>query len=105
VVPVVLFSLGGASAITGGVFAGLANSARGEAADLCIESDNNVWCPSAAETPINHDSTDSLLADVSFGVAAVSLIGGVVTLVIPYDTRLSASVLPGGGFLTLRGNF
>lgn len=105
VVPVVLFSLGGASAITGGVFAGLANNARGEAADLCIESDSNVWCPSAAETPIKHDSTDSLLADVSFGVAAVSLIGGVVTLVVPYDTRLTASLLPGGGFLTLRGNF
>lgn len=48
----------------------------------CTAVGDQTYCPESASTALQRDHTDSLLADVFFGVAAASAIG-VVTLVLP----------------------
>lgn len=103
--PLVLFGVGGASAITGGVFGGMAGGARKEAAGLCVGSGDSMVCTEAAATALATDRQDSLIADICFGVAIASAAGGVVTMVLPHNTSLGASWLPGGGSLSLQGRF
>lgn len=103
--PFVLFGVGGASAITGGVFGGMAVGARSDAGGACTAVGDQTYCPESASTALQRDHTDSLLADVFFGVAAASAIGGVVTLVLPQHTALGATWIPGGGTFTFQGHF
>lgn len=103
--PFVFFGIGGASAITGGVFGGLAGGARADAKADCVDSGGSTLCPASAQTAIATDHRDSLVADICFGVAIASAAGGVITLVLPQNTALGATWLPGGGALSLKGRF
>jgi tetratricopeptide (TPR) repeat protein len=101
--PIVLFGVGGGSLVVGGVFGGLAGAARGNAAELCMETASGTWCQQEAAQALQADKTDSLIADIGFAVAAAGIAGGVITLVLPQDTRLSLGAAP--GMLTLKGSF
>lgn len=105
VLPWVFLGVGGASAVTGGVFAGLAGADRSEAKGLCVDSGGNVYCPTEAASALGGDRRNSLIADIAFGVAGAGVLGGVLTFVLPVNTSVGATWLPGGGAVSLGGRF
>lgn len=105
VLPWVFLGVGGASAITGGVFAGMAGADRTEAKGLCVEDGGNVFCPTEASGALAGDRRNSLIADIAFGVAGAGVLGGVLTFVLPVNTSVGATWLPGGGAVSLGGRF
>jgi tetratricopeptide (TPR) repeat protein len=105
VLPWVFLGVGGASAVTGGVFAGLAGADRSEAKGLCVDGGGNVYCPTEAASALGGDRRNSLIADIAFGVAGAGVLGGVLTFVLPVNTSVGATWLPGGGAVSLGGRF
>ncbi|HND30092.1 MAG TPA: hypothetical protein PLA94_08825, partial [Myxococcota bacterium] len=105
VLPWVFLGVGGASAITGGVFAGMAGADRTEAKGLCVDSGGSVYCPTEASAALAGDRRNSLIADIAFGVAGAGVLGGVLTFVLPVNTSVGATWLPGGGAVSLGGRF
>lgn len=107
VLPIVLFGVGGAGLATGGVFGALALSARADAEAACVSSAAGYICSSAASDAIAADKTRSLVADIGFGVGALGLIGGVVTLVIPDRpaTAMNLGVSTDGSRVYVSGRF
>ncbi len=105
VLPWVFLGVGGASAVTGGIFAGMAGADRTEAKGLCVENGGNVFCPTEATDALAGDRRNSLIADIAFGVAGAGVLGGVLTFVLPVNTSVGATWLPGGGAVSLGGRF
>lgn len=105
VLPWVFIGVGGASAVTGGVFAGMAGADRNEAKGLCVDNGGSVYCPTEAGSALAGDRRNSLIADIAFGVAGAGVLGGVLTFVLPVNTSVGATWLPGGGAVSLGGRF
>ena len=117
--PIALYAVGGVGLGAGALFGLNARGARAEAEALCVGGDAGALCPAGAADALAQDKRSSLLADLSFGVGAVGLIGGTLTLVLGGETGataglglapglgsgLSFGVLPGGGSVTLSGSF
>jgi tetratricopeptide (TPR) repeat protein len=108
VVPITLYSVSGASAIFGAVFALRAQSARKEAATLCTTGDA-IYCPTTAEPALAQDRVSSWLADGGFGLAIGCAVAGTTVAVISKhrsnQTTLSVAPTFGGGRLGLSGRF
>lgn len=101
--PTVLYGISSAAVLTGTVFAIQADQARNEATTHCSTGDA-VFCQDSALGPIGRDWTFSIIADSSFGLAGVSVVGATVWMILdnkPSNLRLSPS-LQG---LHLRGQF
>ncbi len=121
VLPIALYAVGGVGLGAGALLGLNARSARAEAEALCVGGDAGALCPAGAADALAQDKRSSLLADLSFGVGAVGLIGGTLTLVLGGETGaaaglglvpglglapgLSFGVLPGGGSVKLSGSF
>ena len=103
--PVVLYSVAGAAAINGAVFAIQANGARQSAAELCSQ-DDAVYCPRTAAQHINNDWLYSVVADVSFGVAGTVAVGATLWMIMHNRRQTAAlTVVPLGNGLGLAGRF
>ena len=102
--PLVLYGLAGAGAISGTVFAFRAESARQEAAGLCSTGDA-VFCPSSAAGVLARDSTSSLVADISFGVAGAALAGGTIWMFSSKPRGTGVQLVPVGNGLSVQGAF
>jgi tetratricopeptide (TPR) repeat protein len=102
--PVVLYSLAGAGAVAGVVFAFRADSARMEAAELC-SSDDAVFCRSSASEALMVDQTSSLIADGSFGFAGLAVVTGTVWMFASNGRQTAVRVGPVGRGIGLQGVF
>jgi len=102
--PVVLYSLAGAGAVVGTVFALNASRARLETAALCSQGDA-IFCRDTAATYINQDWLYSLIADTGFGVAGVAAVGGTVWMVLDNSNPNQVSVGAGLNGIHVRGRF
>lgn len=101
--PTVLYGISSAAVLTGTVFAIQADQARNEATTHCSTGDA-VFCQDSASGPIGRDWTFSLIADSSFGLAGIAVVGATVWMILdnkPSNLQLSPS-LQG---LHLRGQF
>ena len=101
--PTLAYSVGGVAIATGGVFAIKAQQARVSAASLC--SDGAGFCPRSAAPYINDDGTYSMLADTSFAVGGLALVGATVWMVVNNRAAAGVRVLPTGNGLGLVGSF
>ena len=88
---------------SGTIFGVRALDARAEAADQCEVVADNTWCPSTAKAALDRDRSSALVADITIGIGAAALAGGVVTLLVPLD--LGIAIGPGGGALSVGGTF
>ena len=59
--------------------------------------------PSTAKAALDRDRSSALVADITIGIGAAALAGGVVTLLVPLD--LGIAIGPGGGALSVGGTF
>ena len=101
--PTIGYGLGGVALVTGGVFAMKAQQARASALDLC--SDGARYCPRSAAKHINDDAFYSLMADTSFAVGGLALVGATVWMVVDNRQTSSVQVVPFGRGLGLTGRF
>ena len=83
---VVLMGVGGGLLATGGALAGIALTARAEAAAQCKDLGDSVLCPVAAEAALDRDARLSLGSDIAFGIGAGVAATGLV-LVLAQLTR------------------
>lgn len=107
--PIVLFSTGGAFLVNGVVMSVLASNAKSDAEALCVSQGSGLYCPEEADSALSRQKTFAALADASYVVGALGVVGGIVTLVLPKskkNTQLGVSHLPSGGALVrLSGEF
>ncbi len=112
--PIVLMGAGLAGVATGGVFTGLAMSARSDAAALCAASGDDILCPLEAQTALDDDRTYSIVSDVSMiaggAVAATGLVLAIVDGVQRKQktgtaVRIIPSAGPEGGSVLLIAEF
>lgn len=105
--PLATYVFGGVGVVGLGVGSGFgvgAISARGEAERACLVYDDAKLCPSSAADSIKKDRLDSLVADISLGVGAASLVTAVIFAFV--DQPVALVPLPsGGGLLTAGGRF
>jgi hypothetical protein len=103
-----LYVVGGGALIAGGVFAFKANKSRQSAGALCREN-GVVYCPRTAAQHINDDWMYSTLADISFGVGGIAVVGTTLWMLIANGQSTGHSsalqVVPMGHGLGLAGNF
>ncbi len=99
----VLGGVGIGGLAVGTVFGLEAVGARSEAEGLCLSQGEETLCPDGASTAIRKDRTDSLVADISFGVGAASAVSAVVFALL--DAPIGFAPLPGGAMMTLGGRF
>jgi len=96
-----LLYLGVGAGVTGLTFGYLSLAAAEAATKLCSESTKT--CTSEYDDKRSSATTSALVADIAFGVAALSFIGFVL---LPKHVKVSAAPLPGGGgFATAGGTF
>jgi hypothetical protein len=79
----VLVGVGAAALATGAYFGVSALGARDDAKQSCADAPAGLTCWGTAEQPIARDRRDSLIADVSFAVAAVAVASGAYLLLRP----------------------
>lgn len=103
--PIVLLSAGGASVVTGTIFGVRALDARADAADSCASSGDATYCTGEARDALARDRSSALVADLTIGLGALAVAGGVVTLIVPLPLQVGGSVGPGGGMLSVGGTF
>jgi HEPN domain-containing protein len=104
--PLATYVFGGvgvAGLAVGGVFGVGAITARGQAEGLCVLHEGTTLCPASAGEFIQKDKVDSLVADISLGVGAASLVTAVVFAFV--DEPVGVAPLPGGGMVTFGGRF
>lgn len=102
ILPIALFTAGGAGIVTGTVFGLQALDAREEAEDLCAVSDAATWCPSTAEPALTRGRTSALGADIAFGVGIGAIAGGVLSVLLPPRVQVGFQVGPSAGIVTLQ---
>ncbi|MFT3764612.1 MAG: hypothetical protein QM820_03705 [Minicystis sp.] len=89
---IVAFSLGGAFAIAGGVFGGLALSNKSALDGLCMPKDQ---CPASAQGKIDGMNAFATVSTVSFGAALAGIGTGVVLLATGGEAKTQgASISP-----------
>jgi hypothetical protein len=103
----VAFALGGAGAIAGGVFGGLAIKKRSELDGVCMPKDQ---CPATAQGTIDAMNTFATVSTVGVVTAGVGVGVGVVLLVTGREPASStpgptATPILGPGFVGVRGTF
>lgn len=114
----VLLGTGGAALVVGGVFGGLALSARHDENANCANSAAGRFCTTDANSAIQRDQRYSLAADIGFGVGVVAAgVGAYLVLGSGggkkdeadgrrrFTSALGARPRPGGGELDLVGRF
>jgi tetratricopeptide (TPR) repeat protein len=102
--PVVMYSLAGAGAVLGTVFAFRADAARKEAAELC-SSDDAVFCPSSAGRSLAIDNNSSVIADSGFGLAGAAVVAGTVWMFAKNGRPTGVRLAPVGHGLGIQGAF
>lgn len=100
--PVALAGVGVVGLGVGTVFGLQARSARAELATLCVGGDEGPICPDSAAPLLAQDQRSALLADVSFGVGAVALAGGLTLQLLGRDERVALGTTGTGLVLTTR---
>ena len=80
--PIVLLGAGLAGVANGGVFTGLAMSARSDAAALCAANGDDILCPDTARQALDNDRTYSLVADISLVAGGVTAAAGLVLAIV-----------------------
>lgn len=110
----VLMGAGLAGVATGGVFGGLAMSARQDAAGLCASHGDDILCPETARAALDNDRTYSLISDIGMiaggATAATGLVIAIVDGVQRKKVKASAiriipSAGPEGGSVALVARF
>jgi hypothetical protein len=98
------FTLGGALAITGGAFGGLALKDRSDLDALCKVKDK---CPASADGKVDALKTVASISTVSFVAAAAAVGVGVVLIAIPDAGRggKTANAWIGPGSVGIAGSF
>lgn len=102
--PLATYILGGVGVAglgVGGVFGVGAITARGAAERACLQYDDAKLCPASAAESITKDKVDSLVADISLGVGAASLVTAVIFAFV--DEPVALVPLPSGGALLSAG--
>jgi len=102
--PIVLYAVGGVSAVVGGVFAYNASRAREYAAMNCSTNDA-IFCRDIANTHLKEDHLFSLLADSGFGLGGAAILGGTIWMIVDNSEPNPVSVTAGLNRIAIRGRF
>jgi tetratricopeptide (TPR) repeat protein len=94
----VLYVTGAVGISAGALFGVNAMGARDDAMAFCSEGGGTLYCSPEADEHLARDRRNSLASDISFGIGAAALIGGVVTTFIdvsgPFGPAVQLQVGP-----------